>query len=227
MSAARQLSGYDGRYPFAMTLARFRVSILQERATCPEIGRLRQIAMHFELRMLWYASHSAVTRVGMISTMDQSAFRKRLFVIAATGACALLALVWVFIRHDLSPRGFAVTVLIWWVAMFAVLYRFIRLQQLSAEDVRKKQIASGVSPEAIDRDRCIKNIRGVKRLIAVFAVLLGYGLLSTQGAPLLPRTIGASIDVFFLAVCIRSLMQSQKKLKSLPADRSNQSKGLN
>ena len=159
--------------------------------------------------------------------MDQSAFQKRLFAIAGSGACVLLALVWLFIKHKLSPRGFAVAVLIWWVAMFAVFYRSIRSQQRVAEDFRRNQIASGVPPEAVDRDRCIKNIRGMKKLIAVFAVLLGYGLLSTKGAPLMPRTIGAAIDVFFLAVCVQSLMRSQKRLKELPADRGRESSDMN
>jgi predicted secreted protein len=155
--------------------------------------------------------------------MDQSAFRKRLFVIAGGGACVLLVLVWLFIKHNLSARGFGVAGLIWWVAMFAVLYRFIRSQQRVAEDIRRNQIASGVPPQAIDRDRCITNIRGMKRLIAVFAVFLGFGLFSTQGEAVMPRTIGATVDVFFLAVCVQSLMRSQKKLKGLPADGASQS----
>lgn len=159
--------------------------------------------------------------------MDQSAFRKRLFAIAGGGACVLLALVWLFISHNLSARGFGIAGLIWWVAMFAVLYRFVRSQQRVAEDDRRNKIASGIPPAAIDRDRCIKNIRSMKRLIAVFAVLLGYGLLSTQGAPVMPRTIGAAVDVVFLAVCVQSLMRSQKRLKGLPADRATQSSDTN
>ncbi|MFY9852376.1 MAG: hypothetical protein WAK26_00695, partial [Terracidiphilus sp.] len=57
----------------------------------------------------------------------------------------------------------------------------------------------------------------MKKLIAVFAVLLGYGVLATQGDPLLPRAMGAAFDVFILAVCIHSLIRSRKKLKEITA----------
>jgi predicted secreted protein len=166
-------------------------------------------------------------RARMALTMDQSAFPKRLYAIVGGGACALLILVWVFVKDGLSPRGFAVTVLIWWIAMFAVIFQLIRNRQRSAEDIRKKQVASGVSPEALDRDQCVRNIRNMKRLIAMFAIFLGYGMLATQGEPLLPRAVGAGVDVFFLAAFINSLIQSQKQLKALSAGREIGSSDIN
>lgn len=150
--------------------------------------------------------------------MDQSAFLKRFYAVAGGGACGILILVWVFVKGGLSPRGFAVAALIWGIAMFAVSFRLIRNRQRSAEDIRKKQIASGISLEALDRNQCIGNIRNMKRLIAMFAIFLGYGMLTTQGEPLLPRAVGATIDVLLLAAFINSLMRSQKRLKALPAD---------
>src|ERR1700691_3317618 len=152
----------------------------------------------------------------MALTMDQSAFQKRLYAIGGGGAGALLILVWVFVKDGLSPRGFAVAALIWWIAMFAVIFPLIRNWQRSTEDIRKKQIASGVSAEALDRDQCVKNIRNMKRLIAMFAIFLGYGMLTTQGGPLLPRAVGAGFDIFLLTAFINSLIRSQKKLKALP-----------
>jgi hypothetical protein len=116
--------------------------------------------------------------------MDQSAFQKRFYAVVGGGACVLLILVWVFIKSGLSPRGFAVAALVWWIAMFASLFPLIRSRQRTAET------------ETLDRDRCVRNIRNMKRLIAVFAVLLGYGVLTTQGEPLLPRAVGAAVDVF-------------------------------
>ena len=150
--------------------------------------------------------------------MDQSAFQKRLYTIVAGGACVLMILVWVFIKNGLSPRGFAVAALIFWIAIFACVFSLIRSRQRSAEDVRRKQIASGVPAEALDRERCVKSIRSLKRLIAMFAVFLGLGILSTWGEPLLPRAAGAAVDVFFLAGFVHALMRSQKTLKRLPAD---------
>lgn len=151
-------------------------------------------------------------------TMNQSAYLKRFYSIIGAGACVLLGLVWVFIKGGFSPRGFGVTVLIWWIAMFAMLFTLIRSRQRSAEETRRKQIANGVPAEAVDRDQCVRNIRSMKKLIGVFAVLLVYGLLSTQGDPLMPRAIGAAVDVFFLAAFLHSILRSQKRLKELPAN---------
>lgn len=152
-------------------------------------------------------------------SMDKSAFLKWVYGIVAAGACVLMVLAWALVDGDLSPRAFAVAALVWWIAMFSALFRLIRSRQRSAEDIRRKQIASGVPATSLDRDQCVRNIRTMKRLIGVFAVFLGYGLLATQGQPLLPRAVGAAIDLFFLAACAQSLVRSQKKLKDLPADR--------
>ena len=149
--------------------------------------------------------------------MDHSAYIKRFYAIVSGGACVLLALVWGLLKSGLSPRGFAVAVLIWWVAMFASIFVLIRSRQQGAKDFRDKQISDGVSTAALDRDRCVKNIRSMKRLIVAFVVFLGYGLLSTQGQPLLPRLVGAAFDVFILAVCAQSLFRSRKRLQELDA----------
>jgi predicted secreted protein len=159
--------------------------------------------------------------------MNKSAFTKRFYAIVGSGACVLLVLVWVFIKGALSPREFAVAGLFWWIVMFAVLFSLIRSRQRSDEDIRRKQIASGVSTVVLDQDKCVKNIRSMKRLIAVFVVLLGYGLLTTQGGPLLPRFAGAAFDVFLLAMCIHSLMRSQKKLKEITAGLTTRSSDVN
>jgi len=150
--------------------------------------------------------------------MDKTAFLKRFYVIVGGGACVLLSVVWMFIRGGLSSRGFAVAVLIWWTAMFASIYPLLRSRQKSSEDSRTKQIASGIPAEEIDRERCVKNIRSMKRLIALFAVLLGYGILTTHDDPLLPRATGAAIDLFLLAAFIHSFMRSQKRLKEITAN---------
>jgi len=105
----------------------------------------------------------------------------------------------------------------WWVAMFASIFVLLRSRQRGAKDFRDKQISDGVSTAALDRDRCVKNIRSMKRLSVAFVVFLGYGLLSTQGKPLIPRLVGAAFDVFILAVCAQSLFRSRKRLQELDA----------
>jgi hypothetical protein len=148
-------------------------------------------------------------------TMDQSGFQKRFYAVVGSGACVLLVLVWVLIKGGLSPRGFAVAALVWWIAMFATLFPLIRSRQRSAER------------EALDRDRCVRNIRSMKRLIVLFAIFLGYGVLTTQGEPMLPRAVGAAVDVCFLAACVHSLIRSRKRLKALSADRATESSDTN
>jgi hypothetical protein len=101
--------------------------------------------------------------------MDQSerVVRKRFYAIVGCGGCMLLALACVFIKGVLSQRGFAVAALIWWIAMFAAIFLLVRSQKRSAENFRRKQIANGIPAETLDRNRCVKNIRSLKRL-AVF-----------------------------------------------------------
>jgi predicted secreted protein len=147
--------------------------------------------------------------------MDKAVFQKRFYAIVGGGACVLLILTFVHIKGGLTSREFAVSGLIWWIAMFTVLFPLIRSRQRSTEDDRKKQIASGFPVEVIEQDRCVKNIRNMKRLIAVLIFLIGYGILTTQGSPLLPRAAGATFYLFMLVVCILSLMKSQKKLKEI------------
>ena len=159
--------------------------------------------------------------------MDQSAFQRRLYAIVSGGACVLMVLVWVFIKGGLTPRELATAVLMYWIVMFAFVFRLIRLRQRSAEDVRKKQITSGVPIEALDRERCVRSIRSLKRLIAAFAVFLGYGLLATWGGPLLPRAVGATVDVVILAACVHALIRAQKQLTGLPAERATGPSDMN
>lgn len=149
--------------------------------------------------------------------MDHSEriFRKQIYTIAGCGAGLLLALVWVYIKGGLSPRGFGVACLIWSIAMFASLFSVVRSRQRSAEGIRRKQVDDGIPAYKLDRDRCIKNIRSMKGLIAMFAVFFGYGMLSTQGKPLLPRAVGATVDLAILSSCVLSLFRSQKKLREL------------
>jgi len=115
-----------------------------------------------------------------MADMDQSAYLKRFYAIVGGGTCVLLVLAGVFVKGGLSPRGFYVAGLIWWIAMFASFFPLIRSRQRSAQNIRRKQIADGVPVEALDRDRCVRNIRSMKRLIVAFAVLLGYWVLTTQ-----------------------------------------------
>jgi hypothetical protein len=73
-------------------------------------------------------------------------------------------------------------------------------------------------PAALGRDQCVRSIRSLKRFIAMYAIFLACGILATQGGPLLPRAVGATIDILILAACAQSLVRLQKRLKQLPAD---------
>jgi hypothetical protein len=150
--------------------------------------------------------------------MEQPAFKKRLYAIAGGGAFLLLVLVWFFIKGGLSQRGFALGIIVVWVAMFLSLYGLITSWRRSAQDERKKQIASGIPAEVLDRDQAVRTIRSMKRLIAIFVCLLGLQLLETQGKPLLARTGALAFHLVVLASCVHSLVRSRKKLQSLDAN---------
>jgi hypothetical protein len=117
----------------------------------------------------------------------------------------------------LSPREFAFSGLIWWIAMFSAVLLLIRARKRSDEDFRREQIAKGIPAETLDRERCVRNIRSLKRSTALFAVLLIYGTFATRGGPLLPRAVGAGFDIFIVAACVYSIARWQKRLKGLSA----------
>lgn len=133
------------------------------------------------------------------------------------GGCVLLAVAWLFVKGVLTPRGFAIAGLFYWVAMFAVFYLLIKSLQRSKEDFRREQIAKGIAAESFDREQCVKGIRSVKRLIALFGILFIYGIFSTQGEPPFPRVAGEGFDVLILALFTNALLRLRKKLKGLPA----------
>jgi peptidoglycan/LPS O-acetylase OafA/YrhL len=163
----------------------------------------------------------------LIMNQSERVFRKRFYAVLIFSACVLLALTWAFIKGVLSQRGFTVAALIWSIAMSAAIFFLVRSRQRSVEDLRAKQIASGASAEAIDRDRCINSIRSLKRLIAVFAILLIYAVFATQGGPLLPRAVGAGFDALIVAACIYSLVRWQRRLRGLSAGDANESPKAN
>jgi hypothetical protein len=166
----------------------------------------------------FWSAIDTLSQPARMAAMDQSTYLKRFYSIVGIGACVLIVLVWVFMKGGLSPRGFVLAILIWWIIMFASFFSLIRLRQRSVGDIRRRQIAGGVPEERVDQDRCVSNIRSMKRLIVAFAVLFGYGMLATRGDPPLPRVVGATVDTLFLAVCVHSLIRSKKRLKVLRAD---------
>lgn len=155
--------------------------------------------------------------------MDQPEkdFRKRFYVAAGCYSVAEMILVWGFIKGVLSIRGIAIVTLILAIAMYAAIFLVIRAHQRETKEFRLKQIASGVPAESLDRDRCIKSIRSLKRIIAFFAVLLIYGIVATRGGPLLARMAGLGFDVFVLVPCVILLIRSRKKLKELSSGSAN------
>jgi hypothetical protein len=137
---------------------------------------------------------------------------------AGAGALLLLIPVWAFVKGALSSREFVVAVLVVWIVMFAMFFTLVRARQRSVEESRRQRIEAGTPVEAIDRDRYLKNIRIMKRLIVMHAVFLIFGELATQGDPLLPRVVGTVVVAFLLVTYVHSLRRSQKKLKQLVPD---------
>jgi hypothetical protein len=150
--------------------------------------------------------------------MEHRAYLKRFYSIAVGGICVLLALVWLLVMHHLSRQGFTAAVSIWWIAMFATFFVLIRRRQRSVEAFRKLQIASGIPIDVLDRDRCLKNIRSSKWLIAAFGIFMAYGLMSTQGKPMTPRLAGAAFDILVIALCANTLFKSKKRLQQIESN---------
>ena len=149
--------------------------------------------------------------------MDQPEknLRKWLFAVVGCYSVVMMTLAWGFIKGVFSVRGVASVALILAIAMYAAFFLVIRSYQRKRKESRLQQIASGIPAESLDRDRCVKGIRSLKRMIAFFALLLTYGIIATRGGPLLARTAGAGFDLFILIACVISLIRSQKKLKEL------------
>jgi hypothetical protein len=104
-------------------------------------------------------------------------YRRRFYTVVACGLCVLFAMTWLFVKGALTPIVLAAAGFFFMVAMFVALMSVIISFQRSAREFRKEQIAKGISADLLDKEQCIKTIRTMKRLIALFALFLVYGFL--------------------------------------------------
>lgn len=140
-------------------------------------------------------------------------YRRRFYTVVIIGVLFVVA--WLFVKGVLTPLGLAAAGMIYMASMFVALLLVTLSFQRSAREFRGEQIAKGISAESFDRERYVKSIRSLKRLIVLFAVLFVWGVFATQGDPLMTRVGGLGIDGLFLSSFVYSLIRLRKKLKGL------------
>ena len=154
----------------------------------------------------------------------ESTFRKRFLALVVCGALVLFALAWAMVKGVLSYRGFAITALAWWIAMFAAILLLIQSNRKRMAEYRRQQISQGVSAQAFDRERSLRAIRSFKALIAAMVLGLIFELLQSRNQALLPRLIGAAVNLSITALLVYVVLRMQRKLKQ-PPDRTDRTSG--
>jgi glucan phosphoethanolaminetransferase (alkaline phosphatase superfamily) len=126
--------------------------------------------------------------------------------LAATFACFflfLLLLAFLFVRHAVSPRQFALA-LLGLMCAGSVLFFFIfkSARQFVNQDRSADRVAAEV-PAA--------TLRRLKIFAVALPIILILGLWITRGQPLLPRAVGAAINLFFTFAIISVLRRAKRR----------------
>ncbi|MEO6910037.1 MAG: hypothetical protein ABI158_03845 [Edaphobacter sp.] len=130
------------------------------------------------------------------------------FLIVFIGS--LGAIVVAFIAGKITPleMGYAFAT----ACFTAIVVLTLLLSQASSEGHAASELEKdSVSPVA--RKKILRNVRNYQIVIAVMPVLFAYALWSTMGDPLLPRIIGAAINVTITSAFIVALKTQKAKLK--------------
>jgi hypothetical protein len=80
---------------------------------------------------------------------------------------------------------------------------------------RSKDEPHAVETEVERRKRVTKSIRSHIQMIALLQLGLWCGLWATRDASILPRLIGATVNICWTAILVRSVLQLRKSVKLL------------
>ena len=143
----------------------------------------------------------------------ESAFRKRIVVICACGALALIALAVAQARGVLSLQIFALLAIGCWFGMFAFLLPAVRRFNRESAAQKRSRLAQGLPSES--PQELARSIRGLKRYIAVVAMLFPLLLWANRDQPRSSEIAGAAAWLLLVAILVRSLWRRQRQLKAL------------
>jgi hypothetical protein len=130
------------------------------------------------------------------------------FLIVFIGS--LGAIVVAFVTGKITPleMGYAFAT----ACFTAIVVLTLILSRASSEGHAARELAKdGVS--SVARKKILRNVRNYKIVIAVMPVLFAYALWSTMGDPLLPRIIGAAINIAITSAFIIALRTQKAKLE--------------
>lgn len=140
--------------------------------------------------------------------MTDVGFRKRFYWTAAALSTALMTVVFASIEKWIPPRLLAWLLIGVMVVFYIAFYRLIKRN-------RDESRATGEFDKPLDemtRLRLRRNIRRFKIWVAFLIFCLAYGLWSTQQDPLLPRIVGASVNVLMIVYLTWLIRKLQRKL---------------
>ena len=127
-----------------------------------------------------------------------------LFCVAFVAMMLLVLLA--FLAGALSTMGMAVAYILLISLGILVLSRIIKSSTSNAGSVQRPLAGSSLS-------RMILSTRVLRILIVVSICTLGYGIWSTQGAPLLPRITGITANICMTTAFIIALRKSKRDSK--------------
>jgi len=136
-----------------------------------------------------------------------NSFKREWFLSLLAYGCVLVLLAVAFAADLLSPRLFAIAVLLSAIICFLVLFRIFR--KVRTEDVLINRTTS-LSIEQIKRRLLWSKIG-----IVIWSTLAVVGLWETRGSPYASRLIGPCVTLAFLMGSIVSLREYRKKLQQL------------
>jgi Na+/melibiose symporter-like transporter len=126
-------------------------------------------------------------------------------------SAALFALVFAFVSHHLSYRGFAFAVFAMMAIMFVVLLTFFAKVR---ERSRLVPEAPGGTIDNATRKRLRKSIRICQIIMVLLAFSLIYALIAARNEkPLWPTLVGVAINLLWQYVLIVAIRKAQRRLQ--------------
>ena len=130
----------------------------------------------------------------------------RLILVCGSFGLVLTGLAYSYALGSVSQKTFTIVAPCTSAAFMVILFFALR---------RSKDEPPAVETEVERRKRVTKSIRSHIQMIALLQLGLWSGLWATRDASILPRLIGAAVNICWTAILVRSVLQLRKCVRLL------------